>query len=115
MRCYDARNLLSEYLDDELSGPQRDTVQHHLAECAACRSEYEELRRTFGIIHSLPRQEPVFELWQEFAPRFAEIHAEMSMGPVRLYFSRLSSAISEGWTIFLNVVRTNARAEIRNA
>lgn len=111
MRCNEARDLLSEYLDGTLPIAQIEQVRHHLSECSVCREEYEELSETLNLIHSMPRQEPVFEIWQEFAPKFAEIHAEMRMGPLRFYFSRVYNAVKEGWVIFISALQMNSNRE----
>ena len=36
---------LSEYLDDELTPPEREAVEAHLQECEECRDTLTDLRR----------------------------------------------------------------------
>lgn len=44
--CEQISPLLSAYLDGELSNAERQSVEWHLRECEACRSELRELERT---------------------------------------------------------------------
>lgn len=50
--------LLSSYLDGQASLPERLTVEEHLAGCAACRSELENLRQLTGLLRRLPSWQP---------------------------------------------------------
>jgi hypothetical protein len=45
--------LLSPFLDDELSSREREQVQRHLEECADCRRRLDALRRTVHFARSL--------------------------------------------------------------
>lgn len=37
MKCTDLESLICDYIDGVLSGPERSTVELHLAECESCR------------------------------------------------------------------------------
>lgn len=41
MRCQEAQSLLTEYSENLLPELTRKAVDHHLADCASCRSEYQ--------------------------------------------------------------------------
>lgn len=43
MRCWDARHLVSDYLDDELGAEQRTLLEQHLEECPTCPPLYASL------------------------------------------------------------------------
>ena len=43
MECRIVRNMLSEYIDDELTQEQKEGVNLHLGECEACQNELKEL------------------------------------------------------------------------
>ncbi len=58
-----AGQLLSAYLDGELSGPEAAALQEHLMDCPACRQAYEDLRATKGLLGQLPLAEPPAEFW----------------------------------------------------
>ncbi len=46
--------MLHEYLDAELAPAARQEVQMHLADCARCRAQLDELRNLFVEIETLP-------------------------------------------------------------
>lgn len=50
--------LLSAYIDHELSAADMAVVEQHLAACDACRAEYEELRGLSILVRELPVYEP---------------------------------------------------------
>ena len=49
---------LSEYLDGQLAGRERDRVGRAVAECADCQEELESLRATVSLLHTLPAFSP---------------------------------------------------------
>ena len=51
------QDLLSSYLDGDLTPEQRAEVDAHLAECEACREELELLQLTLDALHDLPELE----------------------------------------------------------
>ncbi len=61
-RCGDWRARLSPYLEDELTPAEKPALETHLAGCAACRRELEDLRRTVGLLHDLPQITPPREI-----------------------------------------------------
>ena len=115
MKCQEARELMSDYFEQYLAEPEAGLLAEHLQGCGECQAELEELEKTLAVVHGLPRQAPIADLWPEFAPKFAEIRAEMGISlpeRIRLYFVRLFDALAEGWGIFVTTVRmTYARKE----
>ena len=108
MKCEEARKLLSDHLEQYLTEPEAGLLTEHLAHCADCRAELEDLKQTLEVMRELPSQEPVADLWQEFAPKFAEIRAQQSMGlweRIWLPFLRIFSALREGWRLLLAGLR----------
>jgi Putative zinc-finger len=51
--CHDVREQLSALLDDALSTPERAVLDAHLATCAECRRELEQLRGTVALLGRL--------------------------------------------------------------
>jgi anti-sigma factor RsiW len=51
-------DLLSAYLDDEVTPDERARVSEHLTGCEACRSELEGLRFTVSLLQRLPVESP---------------------------------------------------------
>ena len=54
---------LSDYLDDELSATERQSVEIHLGECEACRTTLEDLRRVVAHAANVRDSAPVNDLW----------------------------------------------------
>ena len=52
------RELLSAYIDGQVSASEASRVQKHLAACAECRRELEALRATVSLLRSLPQVQP---------------------------------------------------------
>jgi RNA polymerase sigma-70 factor, ECF subfamily len=53
MRCWDARELVSDYLDDQLAGEQRALLEAHLHECPTCPPLYAALVGTRAALGRL--------------------------------------------------------------
>ncbi|MHB1001527.1 MAG: anti-sigma factor family protein [Armatimonadota bacterium] len=116
MKCNEVLDRLSEYIEKSLSEPAMSQITEHITGCASCRQEMEELKCTLNIMHNLPRQEPVFDLWEEFAARFAETAASMEKERKReniSYIPRLIGTIKEGWAMFKFVAGYNTAKKIR--
>jgi hypothetical protein len=55
MTCHDAREWLSDLLDDALEAETRTRVDAHLAGCADCRRELDRLRATVSLLRAVER------------------------------------------------------------
>jgi anti-sigma factor RsiW len=55
MTCHNAREWLSDLLDDALEGEARAEVDAHLAACADCRRELDRLRATVSLLRAVER------------------------------------------------------------
>lgn len=53
MNCEQAREMLADYLGDELNVPDRETFEQHLADCDPCRQEVESLAGAVQALRSL--------------------------------------------------------------
>lgn len=58
MQCLKVRELLSPYLDGELSLAEQEEVSAHLAVCPSCRAEFELLSDLASILKDLPELSP---------------------------------------------------------
>ncbi len=54
MQCRDICEMLSPYIDGMLESSQAVQVEEHLAACAACRLEYDDLRAAVELVRELP-------------------------------------------------------------
>ncbi|HYM15235.1 MAG TPA: zf-HC2 domain-containing protein [Dehalococcoidia bacterium] len=52
MTCTETRDLLSDYIDDDLAAGARSHVEAHLAGCEGCRSRQRALRRTVRFVQT---------------------------------------------------------------
>ena len=57
MPCNELVELVTEYLEDRLSPPDRARFEAHLASCEACRTYLEQFRSTINAIGRLPEEE----------------------------------------------------------
>jgi anti-sigma factor RsiW len=60
--------MLAE-LDGEETEFSAAEKSHHLAECAACRREFEQIRKTDNLLKSQARIEPDADLWSAIEKR----------------------------------------------
>ncbi|MBQ8510660.1 MAG: zf-HC2 domain-containing protein [Clostridia bacterium] len=58
LTCEDARELMFDYIDGELSACDTARLEAHLADCEACRHELEERRAILTIIAETPMNAP---------------------------------------------------------
>lgn len=75
MKCADARELLSAYVDDMLSDSERTALEEHLRICATCAHELAELRQTIAALATLPEVEPPAEFRQQLRQRLDRLAA----------------------------------------
>ena len=54
MNCNDIKNLLADYLGDELEAMQRTQFESHLSTCASCRVEVAGLRQVQSELTDAP-------------------------------------------------------------
>ncbi len=62
MMCRRIHELLSAYIDGELSAEETFKIQAHLDRCGCCCTELESLRQTKRLLGELARQRPRAEL-----------------------------------------------------
>src|SRR4051812_39246743 len=63
MLCAESQNLLSDYLDGELSDARRIAVDAHLRDCARCATLRNDLARIIHASASLPLHTPSPKVW----------------------------------------------------
>jgi anti-sigma factor RsiW len=60
---------LSEYLDDELTAPERAALEAHLTSCRECSVALDELREVVARAGQLTVRPPAADLWPGIEPR----------------------------------------------
>jgi anti-sigma factor RsiW len=52
MRCKQARQMISQYIDEALGQDEKNAFALHIRDCAACREELEETRAVYRMFAS---------------------------------------------------------------
>lgn len=78
MRCWDARRLVSDYLDDSLGATARATLEAHISRCPTCPPLYTSLVGVRANLGSL--RDPDSVVPPDLAKRIAALH----LGPAEL-------------------------------
>ena len=63
------RQMMSDALDGLLEGPDRTMFERHIGKCSECARQFEILRKSVGIVRSLPRPQAPAELSRRLARR----------------------------------------------
>ncbi|MBC7329692.1 zf-HC2 domain-containing protein [bacterium] len=63
MDCKRIEDILPLYLEGSLSEEETREVERHLASCERCLSSYEEWRRCFSALQSVPRLQAPMNIW----------------------------------------------------
>ncbi len=90
---------LSEYLDGDLAPGERAALEAHLADCAACRTTLDDLRRVVNRAHALVDRPAGAELWGGIATRIGasgapvvDLAARRGRGRISLSLPQLAAA-----------------------
>jgi anti-sigma factor RsiW len=87
---------LSEYIDDDLTAAERQSVEAHLTECEACRTTVAELRRVVARAVNLTDSAPANDLWPGIDSRIRASSPTSRVSPFRRAISaRLSFTIPQ--------------------
>lgn len=86
MRCSSVQPLLSEYIDNALSGRATWEVDKHLAECNVCARLVNEMRWTVGALTAAPRFEVSTDFMAQLQRRIADLEPE---SPRRVWLANL--------------------------
>ncbi len=62
MNCRFARQLISPYLDGQLTGREMLALGDHLADCESCRHEMQSLKQVKSLLRGLAEPRPPLEL-----------------------------------------------------
>ncbi len=90
MSCQVYEEMLSAYIDGELSSQDEQALEAHLATCDSCRSALSELRAVKAALASVPEE--------EVPPGLHEMIMCSAITAKRGFFARLSDRLSR-WTV----------------
>jgi anti-sigma factor RsiW len=96
---------LSEYVDDELAPAERETLERHLAACAACEAAVAGLRRVKRKAGALAEREPARDLWPAIAARIGLASGELEV-------VRVPRVPARRWRFTLSVPQLAAAAAL---
>jgi len=82
---------LSDYIDEDLTAADRQSVEAHLTECEPCRATVAELRRVVARAANLKDSAPVSDLWPGIDSR---IHASSTTSRVSPFRRAISTRLS---------------------
>ena len=66
MKCDECRKTLTKYLTEQVGSEKRRSMDSHLKNCASCRRQLEQFRRTWEALGTLPEEEPGPDLKERF-------------------------------------------------
>ena len=94
---------LSEYLDDELTEPERAALQAHLATCTDCAETLGDLRRVVRRARVLGHRPPSRELWPGIAQRIgaAPRRRAFTFSLPQLLAAGIALAVLSGGSVWL--------------
>jgi anti-sigma factor RsiW len=81
MSCKKYQGLLVAYLDNELSGREKDELERHLAQCSECRALAQKLTRGIQVFKTLGQAEMTAELSPYLPDRIAAQVMEKRYAP----------------------------------
>lgn len=73
MNCNHVQNLISAFIDDELSADAKRELRRHLFFCQECYSEYENLMKLKNCLNNLNQEECDYDLLAGFKMRLSEV------------------------------------------
>src|SRR2546423_6120372 len=99
-KCEDVRGRLTLYLDDELRGEERATIETHLSECEACASIF---ARELEFLNGVRESGPLNVASRALRARVDEILGERPTRPRGLRYGWLVATAAGLLAIFLPV------------
>lgn len=85
MNCLDYQELLSEYIDGDLTANKQVTVSEHLVSCQECSLIYKDLKQIINVSQQLPLLSPENAIWQKIEKDIKEITASQNPKPKGLW------------------------------
>ena len=72
MNCHRARQLISPYLDQQLTGREMLALHQHFSECASCEAERRSIRQVKALLRALHEPRPRTDLPGVISVRLSE-------------------------------------------
>jgi Putative zinc-finger len=94
LKCGDAKELLSPYLDGAITGTEMQALQEHLDRCASCMREYRLLRQTQKLLMSVGRVKEPADLGLKLRLAISREAAETRRPPFEGLRMRLENTVN---------------------
>ncbi|MEW6065061.1 MAG: DUF4349 domain-containing protein [Bacillota bacterium] len=97
MRCQDALEMLSPYLDGVLAPAEREAVRVHLTCCPRCSAELDELRASLRLLKELPELTPPAGFRAGLMERIDQNTAPKQVPQHKSWLGRVTGAARSTW------------------
>lgn len=97
MHCQDVIEMLSPYMDGALDTADHEVIQAHLACCPSCRSEWEELTLSIGLLQELPELTPPAGFRAELMEKIDQLSAPAQLPQHKHWFERVTEVTRKSW------------------
>ena len=84
MKCSQIRNMISPYVDDELTPDEKKVFTSHVADCPGCKKELEEIQSVHRLFASVERFEAPLGFATRVMTHLEEINVTEETGLPRL-------------------------------
>ncbi|HPQ42311.1 MAG TPA: anti-sigma factor [bacterium] len=98
MKCRQFRDLIDEYMDNEMNERTRDDMDRHAGECGECRTLLHERRRLFHRLTESPEPEWEFSLADSVMTEIRRLPLPQTSNPLRrpLLIAAVTAVIISG-------------------
>lgn len=112
--CWDMRNSLGPYVDDELSPLEAERIRSHLAECGRCRGDVASIRELGAMIaqEATPDVPPTLlsSIEQQLSKKSTSLHSHIPRRWLRPWSIAAMLAIAVGLGGVMTFMRMNENA-----
>jgi len=92
MRCSEVQELLSAFIDDEVSPQEAELIREHLCKCIKCQEHLHELLSLVSLLHNTEEVEPPAQFCEELHAKLLAEQNKVSpqVTGLKRYFSLLT-------------------------
>ena len=117
MTCDSVRATLSDFVENNLSPTERESVELHLNGCEGCRHEARQFQSLLTLLQErIPAREPSLDIWAELSPKIEAIRAEERLGiaaRMKLRSGRFLGNFAAGAILFTQALAMNTQRRMQ--
>ena len=98
------KELVSSYLDNELSAEQRRLVEEHIESCPQCRRQYGEMARFEEVMRKMRLKQPPREAWEVYSQSVYN-RMERGIGWILLSISAMILLFFGGYQMLKGIIQ----------